>query len=156
MALPTSFLRPVTDLPSPLLTGVSDPANPFDNSARPNSWTPALNETWTWGVDRINGVNLGGLFVIEPFIVPQLFEQNPGTVDEWTLSVALGSNLQATIEDHYNTFITEEDIAQIAGAGLNWIRVPIPFWAIEKWDDVGVDSSGATVAEPFLARTCWK
>ena len=136
---------------------MSDPANPFDNSARPNSWTPALNETWTWGVDRINGVNLGGLFVIEPFIVPQLFEQNPGTVDEWTLSVALGSNLQATIEDHYNTFITEEDIAQIAGAGLNWVRVPIPFWAIEKWDNVGVDpTTGAAVAEPFLARTCWK
>ena len=108
------------------------------------------------GVDCVDGVNLGGPSVIEPFIVPQLFEQNPGTVDEWTLSVALGSNLQATIEDHYNTFITEEDIAQIAGAGLNWIRVPIPFWAIEKWDDVGVDSSGATVAEPFLARTCWK
>ncbi|EJF57265.1 glycoside hydrolase [Dichomitus squalens LYAD-421 SS1] len=135
---------------------VSDPANPFDNSARPNSWTPPLNESWTWGVDRINGVNIGGLFVIEPFIVPQLFEQNAGTVDEWTLSVALGDKLQQTIEDHYNTFITEEDIAQIAGAGLNWIRVPIPFWAIEKWDNVGVDANGETVAEPFLARTCWK
>ncbi|KAM5545145.1 hypothetical protein V8D89_001256 [Ganoderma adspersum] len=140
---------------------VSDPANPFDNSARPNSWTPALNETWRWGVDRIYGVNLGGLFVIEPFIVPSLFEQNAGTVDEWTLSQALAAKgsdtLQQTIEDHYNTFITEEDIAQIAGAGLNWVRVPIPFWAIEKWDNVGVDpTTGAAVAEPFLARTCWK
>lgn len=144
-----------------LSAGVSDPANPFDNSARPNSWTPALNETWRWGVDRIYGVNLGGLFVIEPFIVPSLFEQNAGTVDEWTLSQALSAKgadvLQQTIEDHYNTFITEEDIAQIAGAGLNWIRVPIPFWAIEKWDNVGTDpATGAAVAEPFLARTCWK
>ena len=52
--------------------------------------------------------------------------------------------------------ITEEDIAQIAGAGLNWVRVPIPFWAIEEWDYVGVDGNGMTVAEPFLARTCWK
>ena len=40
---------------------MSDPANPFDNSARANSWTPPLNETWRWGVDRIYGVNLGGL-----------------------------------------------------------------------------------------------
>ena len=106
-------------------------------------------------------MNLGGLFVIEPFIVPSLFEQNAGTVDEWTLSQALAAKgadaLQQTIEDHYNTFITEEDIAQIAGAGLNWVRVPIPFWAIEKWDNVGVDpTTGAAVAEPFLARTCWK
>ncbi|RDX39717.1 hypothetical protein OH76DRAFT_1424132 [Lentinus brumalis] len=67
----------------------------------------------------------------------------------------LGDKLQQTLEDHYNSFITEEDIAQIAGAGLNWVRLPIPFWAIEKWNDVGVDGTGATISEPFLARTCW-
>lgn len=139
---------------------MEDTGNPFNNGARPNSWTPALNETWTWGKDRIWGVNLGGLFVIEPFIVPSLFEDNDGAVDEWTLSEILAAkgadNLQKVLEDHYNTFITEEDIAQIAGAGLNWVRLPIPFWAIEKWDDVGVDETGAKVAEPFLARVCWK
>ncbi|KAI0753525.1 glycoside hydrolase [Daedaleopsis nitida] len=139
---------------------VSDPANPFDNSAKVNSWTPALNETWDWSKDRIWGVNLGGLFVLEPFIVPNLYQENPGAVDEWTLSQILAAKgpdvLQKTLEDHYNTFITEEDIAQIAGAGLNWVRLPIPFWAINKWDDVGVDGTGAHQAEPFLERTCWK
>lgn len=30
----------------------------------------------------------------------------------------------------------------------------MPFWAIEAWDDVGT-LNGTTVAEPFLARTCW-
>ncbi|KAI0764318.1 glycoside hydrolase [Trametes elegans] len=137
---------------------VSDPENPFDNSARPNSWTPALNETWTWGTDHINGVNIGGLFVLEPFIVPALYEANPGAVDEWTLSTLLAQKgqLQSALEDHYNTFITEQDIAEIAGAGLNWIRLQIPFWAIEAWADVGVDGNGNRVAEPFLARTCWK
>ena len=61
------------------------------------------------------------------------------------------------MEDHYSTFIQEEDIAQIAGAGLNWIRLPIPFWAIETWQDVGVDSdSSAPVGEPFLAKVCWQ
>jgi len=49
------------------------------------------------------------------------------------------------IEDHYNTFITEQDIAEIAGAGLNWIRLPIPFWAIDVWP-----------GEPFLERVSWK
>ncbi len=138
--------------------GVSNAENPYDNSARPNSWTPPLNQSWRWGEDRINGVNLGGLFVPEPFIVPELFETNPGAVDEWTLSTILAGKgqLQEVLENHYYTFITEEDIAQIAGAGLNWIRVPIPFWAIETWQDVGVDGSGQTVAEPFLARVCWK
>lgn len=92
--------------------------------------------------------------MLEPFIVPALFEKYQNAtapaIDEWTLSQAMaadtspGGGLQQ-LEDHYNTFITEQDIAEIAGAGLNWIRVPIPFWAIDKWDD-----------EPFLARTCWK
>ncbi|KAI0331221.1 glycoside hydrolase [Cubamyces sp. BRFM 1775] len=137
---------------------VSNPEDPFDNSARPNSWTPPLNQSWQWGQDRIHGVNLGGLFVPEPFIVPELFETNPGAVDEWTLSTLLAQSgkLQEVMENHYDTFIQEEDIAQIAGAGLNWIRVPIPFWAIETWADVGVDGNGQQQSEPFLARVCWK
>jgi len=40
---------------------------------------------------------------------------------------------------------TEQDLAEMAGAGLNWIRLPIPFWAIETWP-----------GEPFLAQVCWK
>ncbi len=67
------------------------------------------------------------------------------------------------LENHYKTFIvslsfkmphvyitdfrmqTEDDIAQIAGAGLNWVRLPVPFWAIDVWDN-----------EPFLAKISWK
>ena len=160
-----AFTRYLTISPAPcscamltfFRTGVSNTENPYDNSARPNSWTPPLNQTWQWGVDRIWGVNLGGLFVPEPFIVPALFEANVGAVDEWTLSEALaGTNtLQQTLEQHYASFITEQDLAEIAGAGLNWIRLPIPLWAIEAWNDVGVNATGATQAEPFLARVCW-
>ncbi len=34
---------------------VSDPSDPFASGAKPNSWTPALNESWTYGKDRIYG-----------------------------------------------------------------------------------------------------
>ena len=104
-----------------------------------------------------HSVNLGGLFVLEPFIVPSLYQTYTPAADEWTLSQLVSSsttsnnNLTAVLADHYANFITEEDIAQIAGAGLNWIRLPIPFWAIETWADVG-----GGVAEPFLARVCWQ
>nr|ADX07338.1 putative ectomycorrhiza-upregulated exo-beta-1,3-glucanase GH5 [Flammulina velutipes] len=121
---------------------VSDPNDPFNDGAKPNSWTPALNETWTWGKDKAYGVNLGGWFVLEPFISPALFEKYPGAVDEWTLSELMPAD---ELEEHYATFITEKDFAEIAGAGLNYIRLPIPFWAIDKLDE-----------EPFLERTCWK
>lgn len=54
-------------------------------------------------------VNLGGLFVLEPFISPALFQKYPGTVDEWTLSEAMAADTASgglnQLEDHYNTFI---------------------------------------------------
>ncbi|EAU80677.2 exo-beta-1,3-glucanase [Coprinopsis cinerea okayama7 len=128
---------------------VDDPDDPFNNDARPNSWTPPLNSSWKWGEDRIYGVNLGGLFVLEPFISPEIFQRYPGTKDEYELSEAMAADEAngglSQLEEHYATFITEQDIAEIAGAGLNWIRVPIGFWAVETWE-----------GEPFLERTSWK
>ncbi|KAJ6502951.1 glycoside hydrolase family 5 protein [Mycena vitilis] len=137
---------------------MADPTNPFLNGAKANSFSPALNESWTWGTDRIYGVNLGGWFVLEPFIAPALFQAYPPAVDEWTLAAAMRADgtLEAAMERHYDTFITEADIAQIAGAGLNWVRVPVPFWAVSTWSDVGTDETGAAVAEPFLEGVCWK
>lgn len=67
------------------------------------------------------------------------------------------------LEDHYKTFIvsffalnylygcmltrgqTEKDFADIAGAGLNYIRVPIGYWAIEKRSN-----------EPYLQGVSWQ
>ncbi|KAJ7035081.1 glycoside hydrolase family 5 protein [Mycena alexandri] len=130
---------------------LADSSNPFLDGAKPNSWTPALNESWNWGTDKIYGVNLGGCWS-RVLITPALFQAYPSAPDEWTLAALMRADgsLQKTMEAHYDTFITEQDIAQIAGAGLNWVRVPIPFWAINTWSDVGTDATGATVAEPFL------
>jgi len=127
-----------------------DPEDPYNDSAQPNSWTPPLSENFDYETTRIYGVNLGGLFVLEPFISPALFQKYPGTVDEWTLSEAMAADTSPgggleQLEEHYRTFITEEDIAQIAGAGLNWIRLPVPFWAIETYP-----------GEPFLPKTSWR
>lgn len=130
-------------------TWVSDRDAPFNNNAQANSWTPPLNQTWTFGKDRIRGVNLGGWFVLEPFISPALYQKYPGAVDEWSLSTLMAADTANggldQIEHHYATFMTEADIAEIAGAGLNWVRVPIAFWAIETWP-----------GEPFLAQKSWK
>ena len=34
---------------------VQDPNDPFNNNARAQSWSPALNETWQWGKDQVLG-----------------------------------------------------------------------------------------------------
>ena len=106
-----------------------------DFSARAQARSPALNETWDFNEYRTHGVNLGGWLVTEPFIVPNLYipyqNSTPQAVDEYTLSQALGDDLAEFMTNHYETFITEEDFAQIAAAGMNWIRLPVPFWAVE-------------------------
>jgi len=129
----------------------SDPTQPFGNGGKAQSWSPRIGgEEWVWGTDIARGVNLGGWLVTEPFISPSLYEKYINSssipiVDEWTLSQAMGSNLATEMEDHYATFITENDFADIAAAGLNWVRIPLGFWAIEAIGD-----------EPFLVGTSWK
>ncbi|KAI0647238.1 glycoside hydrolase [Trametes meyenii] len=128
-----------------------DPANPTASGARPQSWVPALNETFNFGVDVIRGVNVGGWLVTEPFIVPALYERyinsSDGPVlDEWHLTQRLrADNALDVLEDHYKTFITEQDFAEIAAAGLNFVRIPIAFWALEVREN-----------EPFLAKSSWQ
>jgi len=69
---------------------------------------------------------------------------NQTAIDEYTLSQNMGANLTAALTEHYETFITEEDIANIAAAGLNWVRIPLPHWAIKTWP-----------GEPYLERVSW-
>ncbi|KAH7909262.1 exo-beta-1,3-glucanase [Hygrophoropsis aurantiaca] len=129
-----------------------DPNDPFNNNAQAQSWTPPLNQTFKFGTDRIFGVNLGGWLTTEPFIAPALFEKylnsTPIAVDEWTLSECMAADSAGgglgQLEEHYKTFITEQDFAEIAGAGLNFVRIPLPYWAIETRAD-----------EPFLPKVAW-
>ncbi|KAK0520535.1 hypothetical protein OC835_007179 [Tilletia horrida] len=98
--------------------------------------------------NKIRGVNLGGWLVPESFITPSLFAQtnNTAIVDEWTFSTLQPKKQAAALlQRHLDTFITERDLAQIASLGLNHIRLPIPFYAI----DVAPD-------EPYLKLNRWE
>lgn len=126
-----------------------DETNPLLNDARANSWSPPLNTSWDWN-QTIHGVNVGGWFVTEPFIVPGLYEAFPNgtagtSVDEYTLSQNMGDQLERAMTEHYETFITEEDFMQMAASGLTWVRIPIGFWALETQE-----------GEPFLEGVAWK
>ena len=82
---------------------------------------------------EILGVNLGGWLVLEPWIVPELFEQaGDGIVDEYTLGQILGHDAAFNIlSQHWNSWITADDLNQIAAAGLNTVRIPVGFWAVD-------------------------
>lgn len=53
------------------LPGVSDPNDPFNNNARPNSWTPPLNQSWTWGKDRVFGYVILPIFFLSLLVLIQ-------------------------------------------------------------------------------------
>ncbi|BGP44001.1 hypothetical protein JCM10450v2_008217 [Rhodotorula kratochvilovae] len=126
-------------------------ADPTSRAARAQDDSPPLSEEWDYERLRIRGVNLGGWLTLEPFITPHLFEPylaapRPAE-DEYSLSLNLREEgtLESTLRAHYDSFITERDFIEIAGAGLNWIRLPVPYWAVSKWED-----------EPFLEKVAWE
>lgn len=86
--------------------------------------------------DQIRGVNLGGWFVLEPWITPSLFDgAGDGAVDEYTLTQILGPD-EATnrLSAHWSSFITEDDFSRIAQAGLTHVRIPVGYWAAAPID----------------------
>lgn len=97
----------------------------------------------------MRGVNVGGWFVIEPFITPSFFSEwdsRFGVVDEYTLSTQLGpDSTRKTIEKHYSTFIVEEDFKMMRDAGLDHVRIPFAYWAAMKLD-----------GDPFLYQVQWR
>lgn len=59
-------------------------------------------------------MNLGGWFVLEPFISPELFQRyaDAGAIDEWTISTLMAADTAngglGQLERHYDTFIVRQ------------------------------------------------
>ncbi|CAK7262820.1 hypothetical protein SEPCBS119000_000179 [Sporothrix epigloea] len=121
----------------------------YDDSRAANAKTAPLNKPWgSYTTTPARGVNLGGWLSIEPFITPSLFNYNSrlGIVDEYTMCSYLGpANCASTLENHYATFVTESTFAEIAAAGLDHVRIPFSYWAVEVYD-----------GDPYLFRTSWR
>lgn len=83
---------------------------------------------------KVRGVNLGGWFVLEPWITPSIFEpwaQSQTVKDEYTFCQTVGATeAYNQLSNHWNTWITQDDFNAIAAAGLNHVRIPIGYWSI--------------------------
>ncbi|KAI0726897.1 glycoside hydrolase family 5 protein [Fomitopsis betulina] len=94
----------------------------------------AISPTFSYGSEAVRGVNLGGWLVLEPWITPSLFDNtgNDAIVDEWTFCQYQDTaTATGVLQNHWNTWITQTDLADIAAAGLNHVRIPIGYWAFE-------------------------
>lgn len=74
------------------------------------------------------------MHIVEPWITPSIFidTKDDKVVDEYTFGAKYGSEEAAKrLQPHWNTWITEDDFATIATYGLNHVRIPIGYWAID-------------------------
>ncbi|KAI0754068.1 glycoside hydrolase [Daedaleopsis nitida] len=84
---------------------------------------------------KMRGVNLGSWFVLERWIADSPFRcaRAPAHSD-W--DVAMGSAARNILEQHWDTWITEQDWVWLSEKGVNTVRIPIGFYHI-----CGADSS---------------
>jgi glucan 1,3-beta-glucosidase len=79
----------------------------------------------------LRGINLGGWLIAEQWMTPHLFNDviNNG---ERALVQELGyQEAEMRLKKHRKSFITEADIAQIAKAGYDFVRLPVGYWLFE-------------------------
>jgi glucan 1,3-beta-glucosidase len=80
---------------------------------------------FAYGSTPVRGVNLGGWFVLEPWITPSIFNNtnNNAIVDEYTFGRLQDyQTALSVLQQHWDTWITEDDFIAIAGAGLTHVR----------------------------------
>ncbi|KAL4124246.1 hypothetical protein PRIC2_010083 [Phytophthora ramorum] len=89
------------------------------------------------GLVKSRGVNLGGWLVAEHWMTADAAFWN-GVDDRFANSgeytaitkAASPDSIRSKLKDHHANFISEDDIEQIAAAGLNTVRVPLGFWLL--------------------------
>ena len=83
---------------------------------------------------KLRGVNLGNWLCLEKWMEPGLFSGFEGE-DELDLFEKLPrEEAFARMRKHYETFITEEDFAFMADAGVNLVRIPVPYYIYGEED----------------------
>lgn len=89
---------------------------------------------------RIRGVNLGSLFIVEPWMSSDSWKSMGcgGTKSEWDCVASLGQErANAAFRNHWDTFITADDFDKMKGYGLNTVRIPVGHWFVEDTIIVG-------------------
>lgn len=79
---------------------------------------------------KVRGVNLGGWFVLERWMTSQLFDGVEGK-DETAFSQQK-LDAEAALNDHWATFITEEDFKWLNERKINSVRIPVPWWMFDE------------------------
>jgi hypothetical protein len=84
--------------------------------------------------DKIRGVNLGSLFIIEPWMASQEWSEMgcKSVKSEFDCVALLGQEpANLVFAKHWDTWITETDLDNMKEYGINTVRVPVGYWFVE-------------------------
>jgi glucan 1,3-beta-glucosidase len=101
---------------------------------------------FSYGNIPVRGANVGGWLVLEPWITPSIFQQftDGSVVDEYTLGQK--SDAESILKAHWDSWVSLADFQKLADNGFNLVRIPIGYWAFEKFEqDTYVQG-----AQPYL------
>ena len=113
-----------------------------------NKENPSLTAPWASKLnhDPIRGVNLGGLFILERWILTGFIkwddasEGTSGIVDTLSFSKKCASVPSGSIcnlyDEHVNNFYTQSDFDAMKQAGLNTVRVSVGYWLFTELSGV--------------------
>jgi glucan 1,3-beta-glucosidase len=91
----------------------------------------AVGSLLTPTIPFLRGVNLGGWLVLESWMDGDLFSGNfENATDQYSFDSLPGA--KEALEEHWSTYFVESDIAALAAAGINALRIPIGFWAYDN------------------------
>jgi hypothetical protein len=109
-----------------------DGSNLFNTSAVPSGDS---SKRWLPASGKIRGVNMGSMFVFEPWLAETEW-QNMGCgayQSEFDCVSGLGqSAANSAFQQHWGSWITQDDITQMQSYGLNAIRIPVGYWMDES------------------------
>ena len=94
-----------------------------------------LTARWLPGKLPIRGVNLGAMFIIEPWMAGTEWSNlGCGSAgSEFDCVLDLGqSTADARWPSHWSSFITESDLDSMVDYTLNTIRIPVGYWIWES------------------------
>ena len=114
-----------------------------------------FRQRWLPASGKIRGVNLGSMFVFEPWIASNEWNNMGcgGQASEFDCVLHLGqAGANSAFQTHWNTWITQADIQQMASFGLNTIRIPVGYWMREDLVDSSEHFPQGGFA--FLERLC--
>ncbi|QDS69220.1 hypothetical protein FKW77_001058 [Venturia effusa] len=118
------------------LFNVADPSDAFDTHIPAGNGRSRKRTLPSSG--KIRGVNLGSLFVLEPWMASNEWSTMgcSGMASEFDCVSKQGqAAADSAFQAHWARFVTEKDIIEMQRFSLNTIRIPVGYWMMESLVD---------------------